>query len=44
MNYDKYIKALLLKLNQQGKEINYETITSYSKKYDTILSCLLVII
>lgn len=44
MNYDKYIKALLLRVNQQGKEINYETITSYSKKYDTMLTtCVLKI-
>lgn len=44
MNYDKYIKALLLKVNQQGKEINYETITSYSRKYNTMLTtCVLKI-
>lgn len=44
MNYDKYIKALLLKVNQQGKEINYETVTSYSKKFDAILTtCILKI-
>ena len=42
MNYEKFIKALLLKINRQGKEINYETITSYSEKYDAMLtSCVL---
>ena len=44
MNYDKYIKALLLKVNQQGKEINYETITSYSEKFNAMITtCILKI-
>ena len=36
-DYEKYVKALLLQVNKKGKEINYKTKLSYSKKFDAML-------
>ena len=38
MNLDKKVKMLLLVINKQGKEINFEVINRYSEKFDSITS------
>lgn len=38
MNLDRKIKLLLLKINKLGLEINLETVTRYSKKFDSMTS------
>jgi rRNA-processing protein FCF1 len=37
-NYEKYIKALLLMLNQKGIEVNYEQRLTFSQKYNAMIS------
>lgn len=36
MNIERMIKVLLLKINKKGIDVNYETKSQYSKKFDTI--------
>lgn len=38
MNLEKKVKMLLLVINKQGKEINFEVINRYSEKFDNITS------
>ena len=38
MNLEKKVKMLLLVVNKQGKEINFEVINRYSEKFDSITS------
>ena len=38
MNLEKKVKMLLLVVNKQGIEINYEVINRYSEKFDNITS------
>ena len=38
--YDKYIKSLLLILNQNGIEVNYETKLAYSQKFNALVTTL----
>ena len=38
MNLEKKVKMLLLVVNKQGIEINYEVINRYSEKFDSITS------
>lgn len=36
--FDKKVKMLLLIINRMGKEINYEVISRYSNKFDSIIN------
>lgn len=37
-DYDKIVKALVLRLNQCGIEVNYEVRSSYSEKYNAMIT------
>lgn len=37
-DYNKYIKALLLRLNQSGVEINYEVRCTYSQNFNAMIT------
>lgn len=37
-DYDKIVKALVLRLNQCGIEVNYEVRSAYSEKYNAMIT------